>query len=154
MFAAAWLVAGPWQRAIAAVAGAIVAGPGRHVEWGTLELFFPFDVSVYAALCLSSTWASRSERLRALGIGTAAIVGVEIATLVVVMRIMLSASGAPPERQEEIQRLIVAVIRLSGLAAAGAAWMLTLGWRGVAPFARRLEPSHGPQAPGERRHSS
>ena len=149
-FAAAWLVADPWQHAIAGIAGSIVAGPGRHIEWGTIEVFFPFDLSVYAALCLSSAWAGWNERLRALSLGALVIVVIEIVTLVVVMKVMLSAANLPPDRQDATQRLIVAIIRLTGLAVAGATWMLTLGWQGVAPFARRLER---PSGSTDRRHS-
>jgi hypothetical protein len=138
-FALSWLVAGPWQRGVASVAGAIVAGPGRHVEWGDLQVFFPFDLSVYLALCLSSSWVDWRARLRAGVVGAFALVGVEIVTLVAVMEVMLAAAGLPADRAEAVQRLVVGVIRLTGLAAAGAIWTYALGWQRLPELARRLE---------------
>ena len=56
MFALAWAIAGPWQHVIAAIAGRIAVGPGREVEWEDLELFFPYDLGVFVALCFASAW--------------------------------------------------------------------------------------------------
>ena len=144
-FVAAWLVAEPYQRGVADIAGRLVAGPGRHVEWGDLEIFFPYDLSVYLALCLSSAWVGWRARLRAGAAGTVAIVAIEILTLYIVMRVMLATTGLPPDRAEAVQRLLVGLIRLTGLAAAGATWMYALGWQRLPQFAQRLEPNVNPR---------
>jgi len=138
MFALAWAIAGPWQHVIAAIAGRIAVGPGREVEWEDLELFFPYDLGVFVALCFASAWVGWKARLRATGLGLIALVAVEIVTLVVAMRILL-ATAHQPQSAADAARLVDGVIRLTGLAAGAAAWLLLLGWQRLPTFARALE---------------
>ena len=139
-FAVAWLIAHPYQRALAALAGRIVAPPGSEIEWVDLEIFFPFDLSVYVALCLASTWAAWSARLRALGVGLVALVIVELLTLIVVMKVLLASAGQPSAQSEATQRFVVGLIRLTGLVASGCAWIYLLGWQRLPLLARHLSP--------------
>jgi hypothetical protein len=139
MFALAWAIAAPWQHAIAAIAGRIAVGPGREVEWEDLELFFPYDLGVFVALCFASAWVGWKARLRATGLGLIALVAVEIVTLVVVMRILLATAHQPSQSATDAARLVDGVIRLTGLAAGAAAWLLLLGWQRLPAFARALE---------------
>jgi hypothetical protein len=134
----AWAVATPWQRAIASIAGRIAVGPGREVEWEELQLFFPYDVGVFVALCFASAWVGWSARLRAAGIGLVVLVAVEIVTLVVAMRVML-ATAHDTQDAAGVGRLVDGVIRLSGLAAGAAIWLVLLGWQRLPQFARALE---------------
>jgi len=139
MSALAWAIAGPWQHAIATIAGRIAVGPGREVEWEDLELFFPYDLGVFVALCFASAWVGWKTRLRATGLGLIVLVAVEIVTLVVAMRVLIATANEPPERIADASRLVDAVIRLTGLAAGGAAWLMLLGWQRLPAFARALE---------------
>jgi hypothetical protein len=149
-FAAAWFIAHPYQRALAGLAGRLVAPPGTEIEWLDLEIFFPFDLSVYAALCLASTWTPWRVRLRALGIGLAALVVVELLTLIVVMKVMLASAGQPAAQADATQRFVVGVIRLTGLVAAGCAWLYLLGWQRLPQFAQHLAARRGTTRGGKR----
>jgi hypothetical protein len=153
MFALAWAIAAPWQHAIAAIAGRIAVGPGREVEWEDLELFFPYDLGVFVALCFASAWVGWKARLRATGLGLLALVAVEILTLVVAMRILLATAQQPPESAADAARLVDGVIRLTGLAAGAATWCLLLGWQRLPAFARALEQrtQHTQRTPGGKR---
>jgi len=135
---AAWFVAAPWQRLIADLAGRAAVPAGSHVEWVDLQTFFPFDLSIFVALCLASTWVSWRARLRTLGVGLAALIVLEWLTLVVVIKVMLAGSGQPEAQADATQRLVAGVIRFTGLVAAGCAWLYLLGWQRVPQFAERL----------------
>ena len=136
-FVAAWVVATPWQRVIAAVAGG-VAAPGSQIEWMDLELFYPFDVSVLIALCLASTWASWGARARALAVGVPVLIVVEILSLAIAMRILIATTGEDPARTDAVQRLALGVIRITGLVAAAAIWTFVLGRERLGLVSRAL----------------
>ena len=138
-FLVAWKVAPRYQRALAALAGRLAAPRGTEIEWVDLELFFPFDLSIYVALCLSSAWVAWSARLRVLGTGLVALVALELVALVVAMRIMLASAGQTPEHAEDLARLVTGIIRLVGLVAAGATWMMLLGWQRFPQFTQSLD---------------
>lgn len=129
-FVPAWFVAEPYQHALAAIAGRIAAPPGSEIEFVSLELFYPFDLSIYVALCLASTWVAWRRRLRAAAIGLPVLVVIEVASLVMAMVVMLSAMGGgdlTPGRSAEIQRLATGIIRVTGLIASSGAWFFVLG---------------------------
>lgn len=141
-FLVAWLVHPAYERWLGAVAGALAA-PGAQVEWEEIQTYFPFDLSIYVALCLASSWATWRARGRALAFGLPALVGIEIVTLAAAVRMLIGAGhGQPPS--DETQRLAIGLIRLTGLVAAGGAWLYGLGWQRVPGF------SPGPRA-GPRR---
>ena len=136
-FVVAWAIATPWQRAIAAVAGA-VAAPGAQIEWVDLELFYPFDVSVLVALCLASTWASWGARARALAVGVPVQIVIEILSLAIAMRILIATAGQDPAHTDAVQRLALGVIRITGLVAAAAIWTFVLGRERLGLVSRAL----------------
>ena len=115
-----------------------MAPPGSEIEWLDLEIFFPYDLSVFAALCLTSAWVPWRRRLEALGVGGAALIAVEFVTLVVVMKLLLASAGQTHEHAETTQRLVVGVIRLTGLVAAACAWVYLLGWQRIPQLAQSL----------------
>ncbi len=133
-FVVAWFAHPPYQRALAAVAGRFAAPRGAQIEWVDLETFFPFDLSVFVALCLASAWAPWAERGRTLAIGLAVLVVLELVTLVVAMRILIGAAH-DPTGMDAAQRLATGLIRALGLIAAGAVWLGLLGWERVPAFA-------------------
>ena len=137
-FFAAWLIQHPYQNALAALAVRTVALLGTEVEWQELELFFPFDLSIYAALCLASAWAPWRTRLRALALGLPVLMVIEVLTLVAMIQLLLASQNLPEARFEEVQRFVIGLIRLTGLVAAGCAWLYLLGWQQLPQFASRL----------------
>lgn len=140
LFVLVWFVAAPYQKVIAAIAGSLAAPRGTVVEWVELELFFPHDLAVFAALCAASMWASWRERGRALVFGLPVLVAAEILALVLAMKAMLSAAGPgqPPGRVEEVQRFALGIIRVTGLIAAAAVWAFFLGREALGFAAARL----------------
>jgi hypothetical protein len=138
-FLVAWKLAPRYQLAIADLAGRIAAPRGAEIEWVDLELFFPFDLSIFVALCLASVWVGWRARLRSLGIGLLALVAIELLALVVGMKSMLAVAGQAPARIEEVSRFVSSLIRFVGLVAAGAVWMVLLGWQRFPQFTRQLD---------------
>ncbi len=128
-FVLAWGIAHPYQRIITIIAGWIAAPAGTEIEPVDLELFYPFDMSVFVALCLASNWVAWRERFRATALGLGAMLIVQLLTLVVVMKVMLASAGQPATQAEATQRLVIAIIRVTGLVAAGCVWAYVLGWR-------------------------
>lgn len=149
-FALTWFIAHPYQRVLGSLATKIAALWGPEIEWDQLESFFPYDISVFVALCLASSWASWSARLRALGAGTLVLVGVELLTLIGVIQVMLAAQGQPPADADATQRLVVGVIRVAGLVAAGCAWMMLLGWQRMPQFAENFATRRSAARGGKR----
>ena len=133
-FVLAWFVATPYQHLLAAVAGRLAAPAGAQIEWVDLELFFPYDLSVYVALCAASLWASWRARGRAVAIGLPLLVLAELLALVVAMKAMIASmtgTAAVPAQAEAVGRFATGIIRVTGLVAAAAAWMFFLGWERV-----------------------
>src|SRR5207249_10242035 len=64
-----WLLAQPWQHAIAAVASRLASPAGAVIEIVDLQLYYPFDLGIYLALCLASTWVRWGRRWRAVAAG-------------------------------------------------------------------------------------
>jgi hypothetical protein len=130
LFVPAWWVQHPYQQALAATAGRIVAPPGSEIEIVDIELFYPFDISIYLALCLASVWLPLGRRLRATAIGVSIMVLIELLSVVLAMAAILSVMTNPRAtagRAEEIYRFSVGIIRVTGLIAAAAVWFFQLG---------------------------
>jgi hypothetical protein len=128
-FALSWAIALPYQHALAGIAGALAAPRGSEIEWVDLQLFFPFDLGVFVALCLATSWATWRQRGRVIALGVPILIVLEVIVLVFAMKAMLGtlAPGTPPGRVVEVQRWALGIIRVTGLVAAGAVWMGLLG---------------------------
>ena len=122
-FLAAWLIHPSWEHGLAAIGGRLAAPPGAEIEILDLELFYPFDLGVFVALCLASSWAPRGRRGRAIVVGTPALVLVEVLSLVVALKALM-VEGTDPSGTG---RFASEVIHVSGLVAASAAWLYLLG---------------------------
>lgn len=138
-FIPSWWVSHPYQSVLAAVAGRLVAPPGTEIEFTELELFYPFDLGIYVALCLASIWAPWRRRLWAVGIGLAVLVILELLSLTVAMKSILwvmSNPRATPAEAEQIGRFSTGIIRVTGLIAAAAVWFYFLGRERLSLVAR------------------
>ena len=123
-------IATPYQHALAGIAGGLAAPRGSEIEWVQLQLFFPFDLGVFVALCLATSWATWRERGRAIALGVPILIVLEVTALVFAMKAMLGtlAPGTPPARVEEVQRWALGIIRVTGPSAAGACgWDFSAG---------------------------
>ena len=131
-FCVAWVVHPPWQRVIGAIGARLASPRGTTIEVMDLELFYPFDLGVYAALCMASSWVPRGRRLRALALGTPLLVLVEILALVVAFRLLMV-----PTDPDAAERTADGIIRASGLLAASGAWLYLLGRERLSLTARQ-----------------
>ena len=156
-FAICWRVQGPYERWAGASGARLAAPPGATIEVVDMELYFPFDLGVYAALCLASAWLPWRRRVLLAAIGVPVLVVLEIAALVIAFKVLM-ATGGPAE-----QRLVHGLFRVEGLAAAAMLWLLLAGhrhpalalWSGTkatSPASRRTRrPRGGARDPARRR---
>ena len=105
---------------------------------------------MFIALCLASAWAPWRARFKAVGLGGGVLIGVELLTLIVVIKVMLAAAGQPPEQAEATQRFVIGVIRVTGLVAAGCAWMYLLGWQRMPQWAEGIAARNAASRGGKR----
>lgn len=127
-FLPAWAVQHPWQQALGAAAGRIVSPPGSTIEWVDLELFYPFDVAIFAALTLASTWVPWPRRFRTLAVGAPVMIALELIALSVAMGAMIAGAGSGDVGAAEAQqRLATGIIRVTGLVAAAGVWFFFVG---------------------------
>ena len=137
-FVLAWFIAHPYQRFIAGLAGRIASPEGTEIEWLELDIFFPYDMSIFLALCLASNWVGWRARIRSAAIGLPVLFALELVTLVAAMKVLLASMGQPTDKAEAMGRLAVGMIRLTGLIAAGGTWAYLLGWEQLPQLANAL----------------
>ncbi len=128
----AWTVQAPWERTIASIAARIAAPSGSEIEVVDLEVFYPYDLAVFTALCLASAWATWRLRGRAIAIGVPILVLLEIVALIASFRILMDARD--PAAAE---RTFNGIIRMTGPVSAAALWLLFLGRERLSLTARR-----------------
>jgi len=128
-FLPAWLVSHPWQSALGAIASRVAAPRGTTLEMVDLELFYPVDLAVFVALVVASGWATWRRRRRALLVGAPLMIVAELVALCVALGVLVAANGAGGTEagRDEAARLADALIRVTGLAIAGALWFALLG---------------------------
>jgi len=150
-FLPAWAVSHGWQHVLAGVAGRLVAPRGSEVEIVDLELYYPMDLAVFAALCLASGWEPWPRRGRALLLGAPLMVLAELGVLAVAMTAIMAAGAAGEDaaRRDSALRLADGLIRATGLAFAAALWFVLLG-RGVIAGARTPSRQRAAVAPAGR----
>lgn len=138
-FVPSWYVQHGYQSAITGVAGRLAAPRGSEIEFTDVEIFYPFDLGVFVALCLASGWATWRARLRGIGIGLPVMIGLELISLVVAIRVIYSAmvgGHSSDASGEAAYRLATGIIRVTGLIAAAAVWLLLLGRQRLSIAAR------------------
>jgi len=121
-FVIAWAAHTGWQHQIGSLGARLAAPPGAEIEVVDLELFYPFDLGIFAALCLASTWVPVRNRLRTVAIGLPLLVVAELLSLVVVFKVLMGGGEAG-----QATRLADGIIRASGLVSASAAWLYFVG---------------------------
>jgi hypothetical protein len=126
-FLPAWIVQHPYQGILGALVARMVAPPGATIEWVDLELFYPFDLAIYAAMTFASDWAPWSRRWRSLLPGIPAMVLIEIVALAIAMGSMLAAGAGNAAAADAAQRFATGVIRVTGLVAAAGVWFFFVG---------------------------
>jgi hypothetical protein len=149
-----WLVSRPYQRGLGAAAGALLVLAGHAVEVQDVQLQAPFDLGIFAAMCLATRRAPRRERARALGLGLPLLAALEALTVAVGIGLIVSAP-ARREAQDWAQRLSGYALETVPWVSAAFLWLALLGaWElrrfvpsGRAP-ARRRPAGGGPRGGG------
>jgi hypothetical protein len=123
-----------YHRGLAQVAMAALAVFGQGVEIEDVQVMAPFDLAIFAAMCLASLAAPRAARIRALAIGLPALVGIEVLTVVAGIAVSLlwpeGSSGL-----DTSLRLTGYVIETIPWVSAAVVWLLLLG-----PWELRMAP--------------
>ena len=129
-FIPSWFVSHPYQHVLAGLAAKVVSPPGSEIEFVELEIFYPYDLGIYAALCLASGWVAWKARLRAIGLGLPVLVLVELVSLVLAMKAILAVMmnpSAATAAADAAYRYATGIIRVTGLIAAAGVWLFFLG---------------------------
>jgi hypothetical protein len=91
-----WLLSGPWQRGLAALVNPVLAALGNPGHFAAMDVGAPFDIGMFAALCLASRRSPRRVRRRALAIGIPSMVAIEVAVMSVALGIIGTRGNTDP----------------------------------------------------------
>ena len=90
-----WLLSNAYQRLLANVLQSLLELSGKGVSVYQLQVYAPFDVVLFTAMCLASTSAAASARWRALLLGLPILVVIEVlVVLVAALPAVLLRGGA------------------------------------------------------------
>lgn len=142
-----FLVSGPWQRGLAAIAGAILSRFGVPIEMSDVEVMAPLDLGLYLAMCLASRRAPARARRRAIEWGAPIIVALEVLTLIAaVVAYMALHRGAGDGAGA---RLMGTLLEFVPWASAITVWLALLGaWE--LPIGVVARPADTPRTAGSR----
>ena len=129
-FIPSWFVSHPYQHVLAGLAAKVVSPPGSEIEFVEIEIFYPFDLGIYVALCLASGWAAWRTRLRAVAAGLPILMLLELLSLILAMKAILAVMMNPhaaTAAADEAYRFATGIIRVTGLIAAAGVWLFFLG---------------------------
>lgn len=121
-----FLVSGPWQRALGAIAEHVVGWVGVHIEMTEVQIMAPFDLGIYLAMCLASRRAPPGVRRMALERGGLIMVGLEVVTVVASV-LLYYAMGGGIHPNPRALRLTEYVIEFVPWASASTVWLAMLG---------------------------
>jgi len=144
------LVSHAYQHGLARLAMAAFSALGLGVEIDDVQLMAPFDIAIFAAMCLASTAAPWAERRRALAIGLPALLGIELLTVLAAIGVTLPWRENSPQLEASM-RLTGTLIETVPWVSAAVVWLMLLGaWelRGlpVAPAGRAARAQKRPAA--------
>lgn len=135
-FGCMWLLAPPYRHVMTKVVERIVTPlvvpPGFR---GHYVMFYPFDVGLYVALCLASTWVPFARRLRVIAIGFPVIVVLELLCVAIMMR-LTAVPQSSPRVAVEAERVLDGLIRVGDLVMPAGLWVVFLGRKLLSPTAR------------------
>jgi hypothetical protein len=144
------VLAGQYQRALGALISAVLSLIGWSVEFSDVALAAPFDLAVFAALCLASVHISWRRRRRALVLGIPLLIAGEVASAILVMAVWMITYRNPAELEASSNytgRLLESIPWINAsalwLALLGAEELQALGIRFTRGAARQEAPSVG-----------
>jgi hypothetical protein len=120
------LVTHAWQRGLARAAMVVLAAVGQGVEIEEVQVMAPFDLAIFAAMCLASLKAPWAARRRALLVGLPAIVAIEVLAVVAGIGVTLMWPENSPQLTASL-RLMANLIETVPWVGAALVWLLLLG---------------------------
>jgi len=115
-----------WQRGLARAAMTILSVVGQGVEIDEVQVMAPFDLAIFAAMCLASLGAPWTARRRALLIGLPALVAIEVLAVVAAIGVTLLWPENSPQLEASL-RLTASLIETVPWVGAALMWLLLLG---------------------------
>ncbi len=135
----AWMVSHVYQQALAAAAARALALVGQRVEVLEAAVAAPFDLAVFAALCLASRKAPAAPRRRALAIGLPIMMLLEVLTVALGIAVTLPFRSDPAALETAL-RVTGSLVETIPWVSAALVWLVLLGrWElrlGVPPHYR------------------
>jgi len=145
-----WWLMEPYQHALGVLIAAVSSLIGWNVEFSEVALAAPFDLAVYAALCLASVHTSWRRRRRALGLGLPILIAGEVAGPMLMIAGWMMTHKIPAELEATTKftgRLLESIPWINAtavwLALLGAEELQALGIRFTPGAARQKAPSAG-----------
>ena len=120
-----YLLSGPWQRALAAVAEAAVNLFGARIEMQEVQIMAPFDIGIYAAMCLAGRRAPPLARRAALERGALLMLALELVTVIAAVLVYRTLPAGVGD--QGALRLAETVIEFVPWASATVVWLIMLG---------------------------
>jgi heme/copper-type cytochrome/quinol oxidase subunit 2 len=121
-----WWISHGYQRLLARAAMGVLAAFGQSVEIDDIEVMAPFDLGLFAAMCLASRAAPRAARQRAFLVGLPTLAALEILTVVLGIAVYLVWPRNSPQLATSL-RLTGNVIESIPWVSATLVWLLLLG---------------------------
>ena len=121
-----WAIMGPYQKALGGLTSAILSVVGSNVEFTEVALVAPFDLAVYAALCVASVHVPWRRRRRALLIGIPALIAGEVGAAMIVIAVFMLTYRDPAALQSSSRftgRLLESILWVN----AAVVWLALLG---------------------------
>jgi len=115
-----------YQHALSRVAATVLAIGGQEVDIEDVQVMAPFDLAIFAAMCIASLSAPWATRRRALLIGLPVLVGIEVVTVVVGVCVSMIWPENSPQLGASL-RLSGYVIETVPWVSAAVVWLLLLG---------------------------
>ncbi len=121
-----WLAFPFYQRGLAAAVSLTLTSLGQPIRLARVDVAAPFDLGIFAALCLASRRAPARARARALAIGLPALAIVEVVTVSAAITIIRS-STTPEGPSPDALRAGFYLADTIPWASAALVWLLLLG---------------------------
>jgi hypothetical protein len=133
-----------YQHGLARIAMAALAATGVEVD--DVQMMAPFDLAIFAAMCLASLAAPWAARRRALAIGLPALAAIEVLTVVAGIGVTLLWPEHSPQLEASL-RLTGYLIETVPWVSAALMWLLLLGaWELRMPLGRKARADGRPAA--------
>lgn len=136
----AWAFGDRYRWLLARALEGTLALLGQHVDLDRVDALAPMDLVLFASLTLASDAWSWRLRVKALAVGTAALIGIEVAAWTLYLGTLMAAARSGPSTAAA-ESLWHSVLGAAAWLAAVAAWTLGPGAAMLDRASRRERPA-------------